>query len=237
MALEETSASSATRRGGDASSRLPAKELAYRHIRDEVLYGEGGLETRFLTEEALASELGVSRTPVREAFLRLEAEGILELVPHKGAMVPAITERDVSEVMEVRQMLEKWGASWACENDGPRTQMIDRLVEMNTEMVELAGDQKIAEFIDRDREFHSQVVYVTGNRLARQIYERLRDQQIRMGIHAVLAGKERVNSVCEEHARIIGALESGDADTACQAIDDHITATSEVLFQRIGMGP
>jgi DNA-binding GntR family transcriptional regulator len=212
---------------------MPAKELAYRHIRDEALYGEGGLGTRFLTEEALASELGVSRTPVREALLRLEAEGILELVPNKGAMVPSITERDVNEVMEVRQMLEKWGAGWACENEGARDHLVARLTEMNDEMSELGSKSAIAEFIDCDREFHGQVVYVTGNRLARQIYGRLRDQQIRMGIHAVLAGRERIDSVCEEHARIIRAFEGGDAEKACAAIDDHIVATAEILYQRI----
>ena len=219
------------------SAKTPAKEVAYRHIRGEVLYGEGGLETRFLTEEALASELGVSRTPVREALLRLEAEGILELVPHKGAMVPAITERDVSEVMEVRQMLEKWGAGWACENDGPREQLVARLTEMNAEMVELGSKARIADFIDCDREFHSQVVYVTGNRLARQVYGRLRDQQIRMGnIDAAPAGRARIDSVCQEHASIISALDAGNADKVCAAIDNHINATAEILSERIWGG-
>ena len=235
MTLEETAVTGARDSSAGDSAKTPAKEVAYRHIRGEVLYGEGGLDTRFLTEEALASELGVSRTPVREALLRLEAEGILELVPHKGAMVPAITERDVSEVMEVRQMLEKWGAGWACENDGPREQLVTRLTEMNAEMVELGSKARIADFIDCDREFHSQVVYVTGNRLARQVYGRLRDQQIRMGIHAVLAGRARIDSVCQEHASIISALEAGNADKVCAAIDNHLNATSEILFRRIGV--
>lgn len=235
MALEETSAARKRSEADAEGSRIPAKELAYRHIRDEVLYGEGGLGTRFLTEEALASELGVSRTPVREALFRLEAEGILELVPNKGAMVPSITERDVSEVMEVRQMLEKWGAGWACENDGGREQLVSKLTEMNREMLELGSNAKIAEFIECDREFHGQVVYVTGNRVARQIYGRLRDQQVRMGIHAVLAGKARIDSVCEEHARIIGAFRTENVDTVCAAIDAHIAATAEILYQRIAV--
>lgn len=216
---------------------MPAKEAAYKHVRRQVLFGEDGMETRFLTEDAIATELGVSRTPVREAFLRLEAEGMLNLVPHKGAVIPPITERDVREVMEVRSVLEKWSASWLCGEPETRAQVAARLRRLSAEMEELGAAGEIAELIDCDRIFHGEPIAATGNRVMHDIYGRLRDQQVRMGVHAVLYGNARTEAVYAEHTAIVEAFEAGDADAVCEAIEAHLDATAATLYSRLAGAP
>ena len=214
--------------------RLPAKQVAYDHIRREVLFGEDGLEARFLTEETIGSDLGLSRTPVREAFLRLEAEGLIKLVPNKGAVIPPITERDVREVMEVRSVLEEWAAREVCESEESRCKVATSLEALSVEMRRVGEAGEIADFIDYDRVFHGEPIVATGNRVMHDIYGRLRDQQVRMGVHAVLTGQERVEAVCAEHAAMVEAYGSGDAERVCAAIEAHLAATAGILYDRLG---
>lgn len=218
----------------DNRDRMPAKDVAYEYIRREVLFGQDGLEARFLTEETIGSDLGLSRTPVREAFLRLEAEGLIQLVPRKGAVIPPITERDVHEVMEVRSVLEKWAAQWVCSTEEARCKVATSLEALSAEMRQVGEAGEIADFIDYDRVFHGEPIVATGNRVMHGIYGRLRDRQVRMGVHAVLTGRERMEAVCAEHSAVVAAYAGGDVDEACAAIERHLDATAGILYEWLG---
>lgn len=221
-----------TRRDSPQGVREPAKEAAYRYVRSEIV-ARAASEPYFLAEEVIAAALDMSRTPVREAFLRLEAEGFLTLVPRKGALVRPITEREIVEVMEVRQLIERSAAEKAVASEGQREQLVARLRALDAELRELAEGADVSAFIDCDRRFHEEVVVAANNATLLELYHRLRDRQLGMGLHAVLDNTDRVNAVCDEHARIIESFESGDAKTIGDAIMAHLDATAQVLRHRV----
>ena len=221
-----------TRRETPQGAREPAKEAAYRYVRSEIV-ARAASEPYFLAEEVIAAALGMSRTPVREAFLRLEAEGFLTLVPRKGALVRPITEREIVEVTEVRQLIERSAAEKAVASPGQRNQLVARLRELDVELRELSEGADVSAFIDCDRRFHEEVVIAANNSTLLDLYHRLRDRQLGMGLHAVLDNTDRINAVCQEHARIIESFESGDQAAIGDAITAHLDATAHVLRHRL----
>jgi len=207
---------------------LTAKDVAYEYVRREILF-DGDEEARFLAEETVGNLLGLSRTPVREAFLRLEAEGLLKLVPRKGAMIVPITAREVREVMEVRSVVETWSIGKVLEDPTLRRQVPEDMRALHAELVGLRHDEDAWTFIEADRRFHRELVAAAGNRVMLDMYERMRDLQLRIGVQAVWGDPERVVAVHAEHERIVAALLSGDADTAREAVEHHLVATSRSL--------
>ena len=90
------------------------REKAYAYLRENILT-DPDVQGRFLNEQELAAEIGVSRTPVREALLLLVSDGLVELIPQRGAYVPPVTGREMSELMELRGVLESHAARLVIE--------------------------------------------------------------------------------------------------------------------------
>jgi DNA-binding GntR family transcriptional regulator len=205
-----------------------AKQRAYEHIKAQILT-TGRFESDFLVEETVAAELGLSRTPVREAFLRLAAEELLQLVPGKGAFIPAVTDREVANVMEVRSLVEvhaalRLQALPAAQRDAILTRLAD--VHANQEQL-LAADP--VEFIASDREFHRVIIGATDNPVLSDFYERLRDRQIRMDARAHQSDPHRLASVLEEHGRILRSLGGSDAAELAAVVQAHLNATADAV--------
>ncbi len=210
----------------------PAKLRAYEHVRELILRDVID-EPHFLTEEMIALELGISRTPVREAFLMLEAEGFLRLQPRKGALIVPITAREVGEVMEVRSVVETWCAHQVLSQRAPRADLIVAMTGLHAELGTLGAEDPTA-LIEADRRFHRELVSAAGNQVMLDLYERLRDRQLRMGVRAVLGDPARVAAVQKEHQAIVDALDSGDEERLVAAIGAHLERTRESLDTRIG---
>lgn len=202
-----------------------AKDRAYSHVK-HLIIGNELPEGGFLTENQIASDLGISRTPVREAFLRLEAENLIQLVPQKGAFVPPISDRDIEEAMEARQLIEIHCAQ-KLARDG--TSIGPDLAELLDEQEGLTDD--IEAFIACDRRFHARIVGAAGNALLARLYESLRDRQLRMGIKAVITGHDRARQVIDEHRAIADAIAQGDPEAARSAIEEHLHETLLTLRQ------
>jgi DNA-binding GntR family transcriptional regulator len=192
-------------------------------VRERILRLElpGGAH---LTEADVAAELGVSRTPVREAFLRLEAEGFLALVRYRGAVVTTLTERDAREVMEVRALLERFAARRVLELG---LDLAGRLDQVLVDQRAAAGDADL--FIALDRRFHEVWIHGAGNEVVADLYATLRDRQQRLGMAAVLSQPGRVGEVLAEHQAIRDALVTGDPAAAEAAITAHLDITLAVL--------
>jgi DNA-binding GntR family transcriptional regulator len=199
---------------------LSAKDVTYGWLKRHIsgLSRDGGV---FLSESEVAQRAGTSRTPVREALVRLEAEGFLKIIPKKGAYVPPISDGEIEAVMQARGLVEDW--------------CIRRIVPANPSLVaeleRLVAEQEVviddpAAFIDLDRAFHRRLVQQAGNSVLAAFYESLRERQIRMGIRAVASGDDRARTVLEEHTAIVRALAAGDAAEVLQA---HLASTLEVL--------
>lgn len=198
----------------------PAAERVYSHVKQGVLHRryEGGM---LLTEGELAEAVGVSRTPVREALLRLEAEGLLRLYPKKGALVLPVAAQEITDVVETRLLVEQHAVRKL--SGPPPGGLIDRLEELLERQRAHAADGDLAAFAVSDRGFHAEIVKTTGNEILTRLYDRLRDRQLRMGVAVMHAHPDRIAKNITEHAEIVDALRAGDAEAAAAAVHRHVT--------------
>jgi DNA-binding GntR family transcriptional regulator len=204
---------------------MSAADRAYSHTRERILDGEYP-QGRLIGEGEVSDAVGVSRTPVREAFLRLEAEGMLQLYPKRGALVVPISAADVEDVMETRQLIERFAMGRVIELDLDLSARLDEAIAGQTRHAE-AGDT--VAFVDADREFHRIFVAATGNAIILQTHDSLRDQQNRMGLRALSAGADRMARILDQHREIVDALRRRDAAKAEAVIDHHLEETLSLL--------
>ncbi|MGX9144898.1 GntR family transcriptional regulator [Mesorhizobium sp. 128a] len=200
-----------------------AQDVVYRWLKQHVLTLPSR-EGAFLTEAEVCRETGTSRTPVREALLRLEADGLLQIWPKKGAYVPPITEAEIEAIMQARSLVEEWCAGQAAGFGGTLAVELDRLISRQAEVLH----DPVA-FIECDREFHRTIVRAAGNPVLADFYESLRDRQLRMGVHAMMLSGGRGDSVLVEHTAIVEGIRCGQPDQAAAAVAEHLARTLVAL--------
>ncbi|WP_328863330.1 GntR family transcriptional regulator [Streptomyces sp. NBC_00306] len=202
------------------------RDKAYAYLKDHVLT-DPDMQGTFLSEQDLADRIGVSRTPIREALLLLAAEDLVRLVPKRGAQVVPLTGREITELMELRGIVERYAAEQLISRGGtPMRELNDILERQRT----LSTPGQAREFIAVDHLFHATIVSAVGNALLDRHYDGLRSRQIRAGVVALFNQHGRQAAVLEEHHAILSAIASGDAEAACAAIDSHLETTLKVLL-------
>ncbi|MET7569066.1 GntR family transcriptional regulator [Streptomyces sp. NPDC005492] len=202
------------------------REKAYAYLKDSVLT-DPAMQGAFLSEQDIADRIGVSRTPIREALLLLAAEDLVELVPKRGARVAPLSGREISELMELRGIVERYAAQQAI---GASTAPVRELGELLERQRVLSGPSQAKEFIAVDHLFHATLVSAVGNALLDRHYDGLRSRQVRAGVVALFNQRGRQEAVLDEHQAILDALAAGDAEAACAAIDNHLGSTLKVLL-------
>ncbi len=162
------------------ATRLPsAADRAYSHVRDGILSARYP-DHELLAEGAIADEVGVSRTPVREALLRLEAEGMIRLLPKRGALVLPVTAAEWRDVLDTRLLVELHAAlSVLAAGDGPA--LATRLAGPLQALADAAENGDVPGYVAADRDFHASIVAAGGNQILNRLYGSLRDRQLRMG--------------------------------------------------------
>lgn len=201
---------------GGTSPRAP--ELAYRWLKNTIIELPRE-EELFLTENEIAVSSGLSRTPVREALLRLEAEGFVRRIPYKGVYIPAVSDREVDSIMQARRVIEEW----AVTEVAPRP---DRLPdELHAIVARQETDTDPVEFITHDLEFHTSVIHAAGNPILSDFYRSLRDKQLRIGVRIVTTDVDRQTQVLAEHRAIARALADRDIECAIEAVRTHLNTT------------
>ncbi|MGW7329885.1 GntR family transcriptional regulator [Streptomyces sp. NPDC054840] len=200
------------------ATAVTAADRVYQHVKQGVLDRryEGGT---LLTEGELAAAVGVSRTPVREALLRLETEGLLKLYPKKGALVLQVSAQEIADVLETRMLVEEFTVRRAVPAPPG---LLDRLAVLLDEQRRHADAGDLGAMMAADRGFHAEIVRSAGNQILCRLYDQLRDRQLRMGVALLHAHPERLDRTLVEHAEILDALRAGDADTAAAAVRGHI---------------
>ncbi|KNX36147.1 GntR family transcriptional regulator [Luteipulveratus halotolerans] len=183
----------------------PASDRAYDHVKRAILRGdrEGGA---FFTEGQVADEVGVSRTPVREALLRLQAEGLVALYPKKGALVVPVTPREAHEVLEARLLLEEWAAGRAWPH---RAALVEALRPHLAAMQQAKAADDVAAFSEADRTFHEAIVEAAGNAVLTRQYRMLRDRQLCILADGIRASASRMTHAITAHRTLIRVLEQG----------------------------
>ncbi|RDG36500.1 GntR family transcriptional regulator [Streptomyces corynorhini] len=197
----------------------PAAERVYSHIKEAVLDRryEGGT---LLTEGELAEAVGVSRTPVREALLKLEVEGLIKLYPKKGALVLAVSAQEIADVVETRLLVEEFAVRKAVPASAA---LIARLEERLEEQRRRAEEGDLAAVAVSDRSFHAEIVRNAGNQILLKLYDQLRDRQLRMGVAVLEAHPDRIAKNVTEHAEMLEAIRAGDADRAAACVRSHVS--------------
>ncbi|ORA79624.1 GntR family transcriptional regulator [Mycobacterium malmoense] len=206
-----------------------AKERALDYVKAQVLTGAfpGG---ELISEGDVATALGMSRTPVREAFLRMEAEGLLRLYPQRGALVVPVSPDEVRAVVEARLVLEQFAAGKVIAR-GPAAcaAVFERLSGELQRQRDAAAAADWREFLDSDRAFHAITLEESGNVILSGFYSSLRDRQMRMIGESALRDPNRVTTIMDEHRGIAEALRDGDLPRALQAVRTHLASTVRAI--------
>ncbi|WUI52125.1 GntR family transcriptional regulator [Streptomyces sp. NBC_00414] len=202
------------------------REKAYAYLKDTVLT-DPAMQGEFLSEQEIADRIGVSRTPIREALLLLAAEDLVQLVPKRGARVAPLSGREISELMQLRGIVERYAAGHVVEAGRAPVQELGELLDRQSA---LSGPDQAKQFIAVDHLFHATLVSAVGNALLDRHYDGLRSRQIRAGVVALFNQHGRQEAVLDEHREILDALAANDSQSACAAIDRHLESTLKVLL-------
>ena len=199
-----------------------AAQLAYDYVKARLLDGRFAGGT-LLSENEIAHRLDVSRTPVRQAFVQLEAEGLLELYPRRGALVVPISPSEAEDVLEARMLIEQHAARRAA-SAGPALAEALRghIADQERALEDGAG------FAWADRRFHHALVESAGNQLLTRQYDSLRDRHQRIAAATVAGDPARIGRFIAEHREIVAALEAGDGDRAADLLGTHLQGAHEL---------
>lgn len=208
---------------------LPLRDVVFNTLREAILKGELEPGER-LMEIQLAERLGVSRTPIREAIRKLELEGLVIMIPRKGAEVAKITEKGLKDVLEVRCALEGLAIELACkriDSEGIKS-LKDNLAEFKS----AARDNDITALAEKDVQFHDIIFTATNNEKLIQLLYNFREQMYRYRVE-YLKDVESHQQLIKEHESIIHALEIRDCESAKKHIEHHIynqvTTVSKII--------
>lgn len=215
----------------NAEACLPLRDIVFHKLREAILQGQLKPGER-LMELQLASKLGVSRTPIREAIRMLENEGLAIMVPRKGAQVAGMTEKDMEDVMEIREVLDELAAQTACDKITTR-QLAELANTMkNFEAAICQGDlNMIAEY---DVQFHDIIYEATDNAKLVAVLNNLREQIYRYRIE-YLKDENNYPALIHEHQEIFSALKERDKESVKDIMRKHIRHQVEAVKDKIRM--
>lgn len=184
-------------------------ERIVERIKDEILSGQLKPGDRLFYEN-IAAKLNVSLTPVKEALLRLEQEGLVKTIPRKGAYVTQLTERDIIEYTRIRLALECLAVELLCEKGISRAEL-DSLRQINRDLEAAMRENDSSRCMSSDIDFHHALVNLSGNRRLADLMNQmpLSNFFALMGAQSIML--ERGDSILVEHGRIIESLALGDA--------------------------
>jgi len=208
---------------------LPLRDVVFQTLRQAILRGELEPGER-LMEIHLAESLGVSRTPIREAIRKLELEGLVVMIPRRGAVVASITEKDLKDVLEVRRTLEILAAEVACERITP--ERLKELEKAGKEFERLQDSEDVTELAAADARFHEIIYEATGNARLIGILNNLREQMYRYRLE-YLKDKTNYEDLNQEHQKIFVSIQKGDREAVAAVVCEHIENQQNAILQEI----
>ena len=214
---------------------LPLRDVVFNTLRQAILRGELKPGER-LMEVQLANKLGVSRTPIREAIRKLELEGLVLMIPRKGAEVADITEKSLMDVLEVRKALEELAVQLCCDKiTGKEIEELHRAADDFRRILKTSDD--VTEIAEADVRFHDIIYLATGNQKLIQILNNLREQMYRYRVECIKR-KESHPTLIAEHEEIIRRIENKEkkeaADIVCRHIDNQAEVVTGVIRTKQG---
>lgn len=209
----------------DMSSYRPLREIVFETLKEAILKGEIEPGTRMM-EVQLAERLGVSRTPVREAIRQLELEGLVMMVPRKGAYVAGLSTKDCMEVLEIRAVLEGLAAQLAAKRADDHE--IKQLLDISKKFSDYAAKKDIQGLIDEDEAFHDTIYTASRNDRLIQLISSLREQVQRFRV-AYISQFKRASDLVKEHQQILEAITKRNSVRAKTLSEGHITNLKDTM--------
>lgn len=213
----------------EENAYLPLRDVVFQTLRQAILKGELQPGER-LMEIKLAERLGVSRTPIREAIRKLELEGLVVMVPRKGAAVANITEKDTKDVLEVRRTLEMFAVEVAC--DRISEEQLEQLKKAARDFEASKGSMDVIRIAETDMLFHEIIYEATQNERLVQMLNNLRENMYRYRIE-YLKDSNYYDSLMSEHREILEAIEAGDKQRARACMESHINNQQRAVIRKI----
>lgn len=208
---------------------LPLRDVVFNTLRQAILRGELKPGER-LMEIQLAERLGVSRTPIREAIRKLELEGLVLMIPRRGAEVAKISEKNLRDVLEVRRCLEELAVELACQRMDDEA--LEHLALAHKKFMEVVKGTDMMQMAECDEAYHDVIYEATGNQRLIQLLNNIREQMYRYRLEYIKdAGKRQI--LVHEHERILAALQQHHVKEAKDAMREHIENQEITVSQKI----
>lgn len=206
----------------------PLREMVFESLREAIIQGRLRPGER-LMEIQLAEEMGVSRTPVREAIRKLELEGFVVMVPRKGAYVAGISVKDIVDIFEVRAALEGLAAGLAAERI--TDEEMDQL-ERSIHKINVSGEEDLKAIVEGDTSFHALVYKASRNQRLVQIIINLQEQINRFRVTS-LSQPGRSKIALDEHTKIVEAISDRNVELSQQLATEHIENAEQSLLNAL----
>lgn len=208
---------------------LPLREVVFKTLRNAIIQGEFQPGER-LMEITLAKKLGVSRTPVREAIRMLELEGLVVMIPRKGAEVANITAKDLKDALEVRMALESLSVRLACERIDEEGK--EELKRACMKFKEAINSKLVPAIVEADEHFHNVIYKASKNPKLINMAQNLREQVYRYRVEYVKDFSYHDNLI-REHDQITMAILKGDKESAERIMDEHIYNQEQIVIRNV----
>ncbi len=210
---------------------LPLRDVVFNTLRQAILTGELKPGER-LMEIHLADRLGVSRTPIREAIRKLELEGLVVMIPRKGAQVARITEKNLKDVLEVRRALDMLAVKLACSRMDDEYKR--KLREACDEFARVVKNNNTKDITEADVRFHDIINKATGNDRLIQLVNNLAEQMYRYRLEYIKDAAYH-NRLVAEHEEIYSAIMDGDEERAAKAVVLHIDNQEATIIKHLNL--
>lgn len=200
----------------------------FRRLRNDILSGVYK-EHDELRETTIGEELGVSRTPVREALRQLELEGLVTIVPNKGAYVTGISKKDVHDIYKIRSMLEGMCARWATRYITPeQIGELEEVILLSEFHLKRKNEEKAVQVSELDGKFHKVLYEASNSRILEHVLSDFHKYVQMARTHSV-ESRERAEKSIEEHRAILEAIKGKDEDQAERLANAHVMKAMENL--------
>lgn len=212
----------------EVNDKYSLRGRVFHKIREDILKGKYR-QNEAMKELQISKELGVSRTPVREALRQLELEGLVTIIPNKGAVVSGVSAKDIEDIYAIRSLIEGLSAKWAAENIGEaQLNELEEIVYLSEFHLKKGHIEQLYEL---DNKFHEMLYEASGSKILRHVLSDFHHyvQRVRK---TSLAEPERAEKSIAEHKAILEALRSKDSEAARGLTNVHVQNTSKNVIDK-----
>lgn len=212
----------------EVTDKYSLRGRVFNKLREDILSGVYQ-ENEELKENTIGVELGVSRTPVREALRQLELEGLVTMIPNKGAYVTGITQKDIHDIYVIRSYLEGLCARWACEHiTEAQIEALDEILYLSDFHARRSHNEQLVEL---DNKFHELIYEASGSKILDHVLSDFHHYVERVR-KITLAAPERAKKSSQEHAAILDAIRKRDKDLAEALAHEHMINTIKNISEK-----